>query len=122
MGLSNKLKFYRKSMNLTQQQVADALGIQRCAYAYYESGKCSPKLPVLKMIAKLFNVSIDILLDNDVTAPDVMRLNSDNDYLQKWIPDDKFNQLSDFEQNVLLRIRLMSADEKEKLIDYLNKE
>lgn len=122
MGLSNKLKFYRKSMNLTQQQVADALGIQRCAYAYYESGKSSPKLPVLKMIAKLFNVSIDILLDNDVTAPDVMRLNSDNDYLQKWIPDDKFNQLSDFEQNVLLRIRLMSADEKEKLIDYLNKE
>jgi len=122
MGLSNKLKFYRKSMNLTQQQVADALGIQRCAYAYYESGKSSPKLPVLKMIAKLFNVSIDILLDNDIAVPDVMRLNSDNDYLQKWIPDDKFNQLSDFEQNVLLRIRLMSADDKEKLIDYLNKE
>ncbi len=122
MGLSNKLKIYRKNMNLTQQQVADALGIQRCAYAYYESGKSSPKLPVLKMIAKLFNVSIDVLLDNDITSADVMKLNSDNDYLRKWIPDDKFNQLSDFEQNVLLRIRLMSSDEKEKLIFYLNKQ
>lgn len=121
MELHEKLKYYRKNLNLTQQQVADALGIKRSAYAYYETGKSMPKLPVLKLIAKLYNLSLDMLLDNLFNDTEEFKLNSNNDYLQRWMPNDKFNQLTEFEQTVLLRVRLMSADEKEQLLSYLEK-
>ena len=34
-----KLKRLRENFNLTQQQVAEALGIDRSTYAYYELGR-----------------------------------------------------------------------------------
>ncbi|MDE5964555.1 MAG: hypothetical protein K2G65_04025, partial [Eubacterium sp.] len=37
-----------------------------------------------------------------------------------WRTTDGFNQLSDFEQSVLLRVRLMSYEDREKLMDYLS--
>ena len=37
--MGKKLKRLRENFNLTQQQVAEALGIDRSTYAYYELGR-----------------------------------------------------------------------------------
>ena len=42
-----RCKILRQERGLTQQQVADALGISRSAYAYYEIGGSEPSLSVL---------------------------------------------------------------------------
>ena len=41
-----RCKILRQERGLTQQQVADALGISRSAYAYYEIGGSEPSLAV----------------------------------------------------------------------------
>lgn len=118
VALSEKLKGLRKRAGLTQQQVADAVEIKRSAYAYYEIGKSSPKLPVMKKLAALYNVTVDELLGVEQEA----ELHADSKGFDLgWRTTDSFNQLSDFEQSVLLKVRLMSIDERMKLMEYLSK-
>ncbi len=57
-----RCKTLRQERGLTQQQVADALGISRSAYAYYETGGSEPSLAVLWQLAQYFKVSADMLL------------------------------------------------------------
>lgn len=42
-------------MDLSQQQVADKLKIDRSAYTYYETGKVLPNISRLLQLSKIFN-------------------------------------------------------------------
>lgn len=57
-----RLKELRKQQKLTQQQVADAVGIGMQAYAYYEKEERDPSPDTLCRLADFFNVSVDELL------------------------------------------------------------
>lgn len=61
--LNEKLRKIRNELGLTQEDVAKKIGVTRAAYTQYETGKRSPDLETLKLIARTFNVSIDFLLD-----------------------------------------------------------
>jgi transcriptional regulator with XRE-family HTH domain len=60
--LSERLKEQRHKHKLTQQQVADKIGITRPAYTAYESGKRQPDYDLLKQLAGMFDVSVDYLI------------------------------------------------------------
>jgi transcriptional regulator with XRE-family HTH domain len=52
----------RKSKNLSQAELAQALGISRSALSLYEIGKREPDFKLLCNIANYFDVSTDYLL------------------------------------------------------------
>jgi transcriptional regulator with XRE-family HTH domain len=52
----------RKQHNLTQQQMADAVGIHITQVKRYEAGEAQPSLDLLKKIARAFNVTTDWLI------------------------------------------------------------
>ncbi len=58
-----RCKTLRHQKGLTQQQVADALGISRSAYAYYEIGGSEPSLEVLWELIQYFQVTAETLLN-----------------------------------------------------------
>lgn len=60
--LNEKLKEIRKQHNLTQQQIAEYLGVTQSTYAYYETGRNEPDLETLKKIADFYKCSTDYLL------------------------------------------------------------
>lgn len=60
--ISQVLKKLRNSNNLTQQEMADQLGISRSTLAGYESENKQPSYETLIQIAKKFDVSTDYLL------------------------------------------------------------
>ena len=60
--LSKSLIKIRKTNNLTQQGMAQQLGITRFMVAAYENGLRSPSLDTLVMISNVFHVSVDDLL------------------------------------------------------------
>lgn len=47
-------KQHRVSNNLTQEQVAQDVGVQRTTVAMWESGKSRPRAELLPKLAKLF--------------------------------------------------------------------
>lgn len=69
----NKLLDARKAKGLTQQEVADFLGITRPAYTNIENGKRQPDNKVLIALAGFYGVTADYLLGIQDTkkAPDV---------------------------------------------------
>lgn len=60
--VGKRLKELRKDQNLTQQDVADILKIDRSNYSKYELGKLELNLTMLATLAKHFNVSADYIL------------------------------------------------------------
>lgn len=70
----NKLKKLRESEGLLQKELADKLNISTSTIGMYEQGRRDPDYTTLKKIANYFNVSIDYLLDNDVTNVDDLEL------------------------------------------------
>ena len=61
-----RCKILRQERGLTQQQVADALGISRSAYAYYEIGRQRALAFCIMELAQYFQVSADSLLDTSI--------------------------------------------------------
>jgi transcriptional regulator with XRE-family HTH domain len=59
---STNLKYLRCEYKLSQQQIADSIGIKQRTYSDYETGKSEPQLDVLKKLAKFFRVSLDVLV------------------------------------------------------------
>ena len=62
MNLSNKIYEMRKAHGLSQEQLAEKLGVSRQSVSKWESGESIPELERLVEISKLFNVSTDYLL------------------------------------------------------------
>lgn len=56
-----KLKVLRAERNMTQDDVAKAVGVVRQTIAYIERGEYMPSLGLAWRIASLFNTSIDRL-------------------------------------------------------------
>ena len=56
------MKELRKGSALTQQQLADQLGVAKSVVSYYESGDRFPSYDVLVKIAMRFHVTTDYLL------------------------------------------------------------
>lgn len=63
--LGQMLKKLRKDKSLTQQKLADILGIPRGTYAHYEIGKREPDNATLLLLANFFKVTVDYLLNNN---------------------------------------------------------
>ena len=56
------LKLLRNERNMSQQELADALGISKSSINMYERGERQPNFEILETIADYFNVDIDYLL------------------------------------------------------------
>jgi transcriptional regulator with XRE-family HTH domain len=70
--LSSNLKYLRQEKKLSQQKVADKIGITQRQYCFYESGRSEPNISVLTALADFFNKTIDDLVRKSlwVLVPD----------------------------------------------------
>lgn len=65
--MKNRLKDLREDHDLTQQMVADQIGITQRKYSYIETGIQQLTAELLVSLALLYNVSIDYLLSRRIT-------------------------------------------------------
>lgn len=65
MDFNENLKEARKSCGLTQQEVADILGIDKSTYSGYETGKREPDVKKIKALSSILSVTPDFLLGTE---------------------------------------------------------
>jgi len=58
-AMKNKLKVFRAMHNLTQEQLADKIGVSRQTVIAIESNKYLPSLGLAFKIARLFKVKVE---------------------------------------------------------------
>ena len=75
MYLSSNLKKYRIMKGLTQEDVADFLGITPQSVSKWERDESCPDITLLPALANIFETSIDLLLGMDTIRADETRRN-----------------------------------------------
>lgn len=66
MNLGKRIKNIREEKNLTQQQIAEALGISVHTISKYEQGQREPSLDVMGKIADILEVELfELMVDKD---------------------------------------------------------
>ena len=66
MEIGNKISELRKKNNLSQEALAEKIGVTRQTISKWELGETSPDIKQAKELSKVFNVSLDELTDNDI--------------------------------------------------------
>ena len=66
MEIGKKIMDLRKKNGLSQEELAEKVGVARQTISKWELGETSPDLKQSKELSKIFNVSLDELTDNDI--------------------------------------------------------
>lgn len=76
MELGKKIQIIRKNNNLSQSDLAERLGVSRQSVSKWETGTATPEISKLIQISKMFNISLDMILE---TESDVDTQDQSND-------------------------------------------
>lgn len=100
----NIFRKIREQSGLTQQQMADKLGVSRSAIGMYENGEREPNFETLGLIADTFNVDMNYLLGKKPTTeviPDRYYLDDDaRDMAQFMYENPEYKVLFDASRKV----------------------
>ena len=97
--LSENLKRIRKDNNLSQEQLAEKLGVSRQSVSKWENGEAYPEMDKVLQLCKMFNLNIDELLNQDIKEV--------NESKQSKINVDKY--VKDFLDYITKTINLFSS-------------
>ena len=85
MNFSDNLKKIRKEHNLSQEQIAEQLGVSRQSVSKWESGQAYPEMDKMLQLCRLFNLNIDELLNQDIKEVNNTKQAKNN--INKFIDD-----------------------------------
>ena len=68
MTLGKQIAYYRKEWGLTQEALANRLGVTNQAVSKWERGAALPDVETILVLSRLFCVSMEALLLNDLTG------------------------------------------------------
>ena len=69
MKLPEKIQRERKKMGLSQEKLAEKIGVSRQAITKWENGLASPELEKIVSLSECFKVSTDYLLKDNIPEP-----------------------------------------------------
>lgn len=67
-NLNEQIAFLRKAKNVTQEEMAQSLGVTNQSVSKWESAQCCPDIQLLPAIADYFDVSVDELIGHKDAA------------------------------------------------------
>lgn len=80
LKIGENIKALRKSSEITQEELAEMLGVSCQSVSRWESEVCYPDMELMPTIAKIFNTSVDALLGVD----EITEKENINKYLERF--------------------------------------
>ena len=71
----------RREKNLTQEQLAEKLGVSNKTISKWENGKCMPDYSIIEQLCKELSVMLSELMDGEDAAEDSVRVYDDEQIL-----------------------------------------
>ena len=79
MNLGNNLFQARKKAGLSQESVAEKLGVSRQTISKWETDETIPDIYQSKKLAKLYNLTLDELIDFDIDIKEIEEIIKNTD-------------------------------------------
>lgn len=113
VDLGQRMKILRRAAGLTQQQVADALGVSRPAIAFWETGREGSARKHIPKLAALFGVEPEIFLTGYVQADIALTVSPDEyDMLRLYRMLDLSRKVS-AQKWIERQVRMLSRESEE---------
>ncbi len=84
MNFGKRLQELRKKNNLSQEELAEKIGVARQTISKWELGETAPDLKESKKLSLIFKVSLDELTDNKVDRKDTKINKKENNFLKHF--------------------------------------
>lgn len=112
--LSRNIKKLRHFKNLNQSEFAALFELNRPSIGSYEEGRSEPKLATLIRIAQHFKLSLDELINTELTINQIARFNLDSKENPKEIlsQDQRLEQIEKRLTSIESAIRLLVKNKK----------
>ena len=83
MNIGSVIKKYRKEIGLTQEEMANRLGVTTPAVNKWENGNSNPDIELLAPIARLLHISLDTLMSfrEELTAAEIEEIIRQMDHM-----------------------------------------
>ncbi|WP_125764134.1 helix-turn-helix domain-containing protein [Companilactobacillus hulinensis] len=88
----------RKDKQITQQQLADFMGVSKASVSKWETGQSFPDITLLPLLAGYFNISIDELMNysNDLSTEQIRKIyTSISNEFDTKAPEEVWNSIED---------------------------
>ena len=72
----------RREKNLTQEQLAEKIGVSNKTISKWENGKCMPDYSIIEQLCKELSVTLSELMDGEDAAEDSVRVYDDDQILE----------------------------------------
>ncbi len=84
-NFTKNLKIIREQKNLSQQDIADKIGVDRSTIGYWENGKADPSMINVIKLSDALNVDLVTLIGGDLNSDNATQidLNSEEEILKK---------------------------------------
>ncbi len=112
MELGNKIRQLRYRANLTQEQLAERLGLSAQAVSKWENAAAMPDISLLPELAAIFGVSIDELFD--LTAEQKLRRIENRMDTEEELDADVFREYEEF-----LKARAAAGEDRQHALSLL---
>lgn len=99
MTIGDNIRKLRQAHDMTQEQLADALGKTRPAISQYETGVSVPRMGVIRNMCSVFNCEMHEIICDDVEYAVVSVPNAQENELLEL-----FRTLDDTQQQALLSV------------------
>lgn len=113
MTVAESLRKIRKEHKLTQQDIANVLGIDRTTYTLYETGNTNPPLESLEKLSNIYNATIGYIIGKEEDNHRERIIRGTNMVGEGSV--DPVAYLPKDEQTLLIAYRILSDEDKEKL-------
>ena len=80
-AIGNYIAKKRREKNLTQEQLAEKLGVSNKTISKWENGKCMPDYSIIEQLCKELSVTLSELMDGEDAAEDSVRVYDDEQIL-----------------------------------------
>lgn len=98
MKLGTNIKSMRKERELSQEQLAEVMGVSTASISKWETGQTAPELTMLMGLADYFEVSVDTLMGHEVSGNRVETLLAEMDRAEE---ENDFSQAKEIAEKLL---------------------
>ena len=121
--LAGQLRKARLQAGYSQQNIADALNINRATYTYYETGKTSPDPITLGKIARIFGAPIEFFFEDEADTFSDLLLTDRERCPKKPMPDPhKIGELASEEKELIALLRSSQNLSVEEALDWVKRQ
>ena len=122
MKIEDKIRRVRLRKGITQNQIAEKIGISQPTYAQWENGKRKPKLETLKKIADALEVPVSTLYDDYEFVDPGEGLTEDQKAKQKAHDQEQLKVIKKFysRDKLLHNFNAVNEEGQQKIVEYSN--